>query len=659
MRLVHSSRQKDYRDPPGALHAGATVRLSLRVWPEDTQIQSIYLAYAYGLYQFQSSRSRMLLQPVATAAGDAVPRGPVFPETGTDCFYSAALRLPTEPGLFFYWFEIESTSGTIWYTCDREVGDGLGVISGSRPHFLPGEAHAPVAWQITVYAPDFDVPEWLKGAVIYQIFPDRFRRDAAFTEERFEDPLRPERIHHAEWQEDVDIAGKPETGYIACDFFGGSLRGILEKIDYIANLGVTVIYLNPIFASRSNHRYDTGDYEQIDPMLGSIEDFQALCSAALDRGIRIILDGVFSHTGADSRYFNKYGRYTGVGAYQEAIGQGQSPYGSWYVFHRKGNQLYYDSWWGFQDLPSVNEHDLEYRSYITGPNGIVRRWLRLGASGWRLDVSDELPDSFLRDLRTSIKAEKPDAALLGEVWEDASHKISYGSYRDFLLGNTHDHVMGYPFQQALTGWLAGHFPAERLFILLENLHDHYPTPSFLTSFNLISSHDIPRAITTMAGAPDPGKREQQALIKLSPEERRKGEALLRLAVLFQMIYPGCPVIYYGDETGMEGYRDPFNRRTFPWGQENTDLQTWFGWLGRLRRDWPVLCLGQAKLILTSGDCLAMTRWLDQSDGPQNVLLVMNRSSLEQTVELPARKIVLPPFGWLLEADGKPLEPPPT
>jgi 4-alpha-glucanotransferase len=341
---------------------------------------------------------------------------------------------------------------------------------------VPGEAHSPTAWQITVHAPEFDVPDWLKGAVIYQIFPDRFRRDLAFTPERFEDPLRPERIHHDDWSEDVDIAGKPETGYIACDFFGGSLKGISEKIDYIASLGVTVIYLNPIFASRSNHRYDTGDYEKIDPILGSIEDFQSLCAVALQRGIRIILDGVFSHTGADSRYFNKYGRFPGVGAYQEAIGQGQSPYGSWYVFHRKGSQLYYDSWWGFQDLPSVNEHELEYRSYLAGPNGIVRRWLRLGASGWRLDVSDELPDSFLRDLRSSIKTEKPDAALRGELWEDASNKISYGSYHDFLLGNTHDHLMGYPFQQALMGWLAGHFPAERLFAILETLHDHYPAP---------------------------------------------------------------------------------------------------------------------------------------------------------------------------------------
>ena len=649
MRLVHNSRQQDFRDPPGALNAGTTVRLSLNIWPEETAVHGVYLAYAYGLYQFQSSRSRMTMQALPTP--EAMPEP--TPEAG--CLYTLNLPLPAEPGLFFYWFEIETTAGIVWYTCDREGADGCGLVSGSRPHYLPGEAHAPAAWQITIHDPLFTVPGWLNGAVIYQIFPDRFHRDVSFTLDRFTDPLRPERIYHHDWNSDVDIAGKLETGYIACDFFGGSLNGIREKLDYIANLGATVIYLNPVFAARSNHRYDTGDYEQIDPLLGSLDDFQALCLEAGARGIRIILDGVFSHTGADSRYFNKYNRYPDIGAYQEAIGQGQSPFGSWYVFQRKGNQLYYDSWWGFQDLPSVNENDLEYRSYIAGPTGIARRWLRLGASGWRLDVSDELPDSFLRDLRIAIKTEKPDAAMLGEVWEDASNKVSYGSYRDFLLGSTLDHVMGYPFQQALIGWLAGSFPAERLSVLLENLREHYPSPAFITNFNLISSHDIPRAMTALAGAPDPVKRDLQARMKLNLEERAKGESLLRLAVLFQMIYPGCPVIYYGDETGMEGYRDPFNRRTFPWGMENKNLQDWFGWLGRMRRDWAVLRAGLVKLLLTAGDCLVMVRWLSESaEGPRHVLLAMNRGNTEHRIDLPGRKIVLPPYGWLLEADSKPV-----
>ena len=328
---------------------------------------------------------------------------------------------------------------------------------------------------------------------------------------------------------------------------------------------VSVIYLNPIFEARSNHRYDTADYLKIDPLLGTQADFGDLCSAARSRGIRIILDGVFNHTGADSRYFNKYNRYAEVGAWQEANGAGISPYSSWYSFTRSDGQVSYDAWWGFAELPGVNEQDLNYRDFITGPDGVVRHWLRLGASGWRLDVSDELPDFFLRAIRRAVKEEKDDAAVIGEVWEDASNKISYGHYRDFLLGQTHDTVMNYPFQRALIGWLSGHFSAMWLHHQLETLREHYPKPAFYAAYNLISSHDIERALTTLAGDPDPGSREEQARLHLSKEQRTLGEKLMRLAVLFQMVYPGCPVIYYGDEIGMEGYRDPFNRRTFPLG----------------------------------------------------------------------------------------------
>ncbi|MEA4888476.1 MAG: glycoside hydrolase family 13 protein [Clostridiaceae bacterium] len=640
MRLLHSSRLTDYREPFGALPAGSTVRLAIRLWPENTEVRRIYLSYAYGLYTFQTSRNRLQIQTGNTEC---------------DSFsYQVSLRLPMEPGLFFYWFEIETSGGLLYYTLDRETSDGRGLVGNNRPRYLPGEPHAPAAWQITLYDPGFQTPDWLAGAVIYQIFPDRFRRDKDFTPARFQNMQRPERIYHEDWSEEVDIAGRPETGYIACDFFGGSLNGIREKLDYIRDLGVTVIYLNPVFQARSNHRYDTGDYEQIDPLLGDENDFVELCREAAERGIHILLDGVFSHTGADSRYFNKYGRYPETGAYQEALGQGDSPYGSWYVFHPKGGQLYYDSWWGFQELPSVNEQDLLYRAYIAGTNGIARRWLRLGAAGWRLDVSDELPDSFLRDLRLAIRQEKPDAVLLGEVWEDASNKISYGSYRDFLFGRTHDHVMGYPFQQALVGWLAGTLPAERLQIMLETLREHYPPACFASNFNLISSHDIPRAITVLAGAPDPGNREAQACIFLDLEARRRGEALLRLAVLFQMVYPGCPVIYYGDETGMEGYRDPFNRRTFPWNQENRALQEWFGQLGRWRRDWPVLRTGDCRFILAAGDCLALERSRAGQDmaSPNTVFLAINRKNEPQTLELTGRRILLPPYGCLLEADGE-------
>ncbi len=640
MRLLHQSRSDFFRKPYGAVPTGTEVCLKLQVWPEDQDVRSVCLGYAYGLNAFQESRARMGKMPAAADFS----------------VYQIDLRLPGDACLFFYWFEIETGNGRFFYTADRENAAGRGQISPSRPRYLPGEAHFPAPWQITVYLKDFQAPDWLPGAVIYQIFPDRFNRDAQFSPARFQKQALPERIFHEAWQEEVDIHGRPETGYLACDFFGGSLNGIREKLDYLMGLGVTILYLNPVFQARSNHRYDTGDYEKIDPLLGTEADFQALCQDAAAKGIRIILDGVFSHTGADSRYFNKYGRYPDAGAWQEMTGQGPSPYGSWYVFHQKGDQLYYDSWWGFQDLPSVNENDLAYRDYMTGPQGIVRRWLRLGAAGWRLDVSDELPDDFLRDLRRAVKAEKPDAILLGEVWEDASQKISYGSYRDFLLGRTHDMIMGYPFQQALIGYLSGHFPAERLHHLLEALRENYPLPCFYSSYNLISSHDILRAITALAGLPDPGNREAQARIRLSENARQRGEALLKLAVLFQMAFPGCPVIYYGDETAMEGYRDPFNRRTFPWGQENQALQQWFAALGNLRRTYPVLRTGDYQMHQASGDCVLFTRNLNAGidvfqkpqSGPDQALVAINRSPEARTVQFGARLIQLPGYGGLLE-----------
>jgi 4-alpha-glucanotransferase len=654
MQLIHKSRSPVFRRPYGAVPAGSKVRIALQVQPEESEIKGVYLAYAYGLYSFQSSRCRLAVVDAHMAAAEALDPG--WQAYGTE------LRMPVESGLLFYWFEIDTGHGIVYLTRDRDNHLGGGVYAQNKPRWLPGEPHSPTAWQITIYNPAFHTPEWLSGAVIYQIFPDRFHRDAAFSADRFVKTNQPERIFHQDWHEDVDIAGKPETGYIASDFFGGSLNGIREKLPYINELGVTVIYLNPIFRARSNHRYDTGDYEKIDPLLGTEVDFVALCREAQQLGIRIILDGVFSHTGADSRYFNKFGRYPDIGAWQEATEGAPSPFGSWYGFHRKGDQLFYDSWWGFPDLPSVNEHDLTFRETITGEDGIARRWLRLGAAGWRLDVSDELPDGFLRELRQATRQEKPDSSLLGEVWEDASNKISYGSYRDFLLGNTHDHVMGYPFQQALIGWLSGHFAAERMHHLLETLREHYPPMAFSASFNLISSHDIMRAITALAGPPDPGNREIQANLFLTQDQRTHGEALLRLAVLFQMVYPGCPVIYYGDETGMEGYRDPFNRRTFPWGRENKDLQAWFGKLGRLRRDWPVLRNGTTR-IYAHRDCVAIERTLDpqpaedsaDQSGPGHVLVAINRSYEARTMNLNGRTLHLQPTGWLFEADGKPAD----
>lgn len=646
LKLKHDSRVSRYRSPYGALPENASVKLEVSLQTDaNTTVQSVALCYAYGLNQFRESRIRM---NQVKAQGNATR-------------YRRTLRMPQERGLFFYWFEVSCDEGRAYFTVDPDSLVGGARRSEHRPHFHHGSLPQPLPWQITVHAADLKVPDWLIGNLFYQIFPDRYRRDRDFDPQRFDDHAAPERIHHDDWEEDVDFRGKEETGYLACDFFGGSLAGIEENLDHIAELGAGAIYLNPIFQARSNHRYDTGDYENIDPLLGDVNAFRRLCRKAKERGIHIMLDGVFSHTGADSRYFNKLGRYEGTGAYQEAIGQGLSEYSSWYGFHRRGDDLTYDSWWGFPDLPSVNEYDLAYMDYITGEKGIVRRWLKEGASGWRLDVSDELPDAFLRAIHRAARMEKDDAAIMGEVWENASHKISYGAFRDFLFGPTHDTIMGYPFQQALTGWLCGAQSTEGMAAALETLREQYPLPCFYSSFNLISSHDIPRAITQMAGDPDPGSREQQATMRLSDEQRQRGEKLMRLAFFFQIMFPGSPSIYYGDELGMEGYRDPFNRRTFPQTiPQDHDLLAAFQKLGPLRRQWSVLRRGHFRFLEIGTDHVVLCRSFEQGkdvfgqdgDGPQKVVAALQRSDQTLAISVEGTKETLPPYGALLWADGE-------
>ncbi len=666
MKAFHQSRLSRYRQPFGALPALSTVTLAISLTPEAQEIDevtAVYLCYAYGLQQFQESRQRMnLRESPESPPGESQQKliehpWPCNLLTETQD-YVTSLTLPCEPGLFFYWFEIQTGNCRFYYNCDL-YGDGSGWIGHQRPRFHPGDAHHPNPFQITVFNAEFSVPSWMIGAVLYQIFPDRFNRDAGFTPARFNDNEveRQERIFHLDWAEDVDIHGKPETGYIACDFFGGSLRGITEKLDYLQRFGVSILYINPIFEARSNHRYDTADYERVDPLLGTNADLIVLCSEAEQRGIHMILDGVFSHTGADSRYFNKFGRYKEVGAYQEMCGIGISKFTNWYTFHRKDDDVFYDSWWGFQDLPNVSEHDLSFREYIAGKDGILRTWLRRGVSGFRLDVSDELPDNFLREIRRVVRDENPDAAIIGEVWEDASHKISYGVHRDFLFGNTHDCIMGYPFQKALLDWLSQNESSRGLVNMLETLRENYPLESFYSSMNLISSHDIPRAITVLAGLPDPGSREAQARTHLSQPARRRGLALLKLAYLFQIAFPGIAVIYYGDETGLEGYRDPFNRRTFPWGEEDHDLQAWFSNLGQLRRSLPVLRSGFVRLTCDGDNVVIIERYLDLGrdvfghfvDGPEHIRVAINRSPNPVTIAWAWGEQVLPAYGGILRS----------
>ena len=408
---------------------------------------------------------------------------------------------------------------------------------------------------------------------MYQIFPDRFFFSGESKREGRED-----REYHNSWEELPEWRPNKDGIITNTDFFEGDLKGITQKLDYLQELGVTCIYLNPIFEAYSNHRYDTASYEDIDPLLGNEEDFKTLCEEAKKRGIRIVNDGVFSHTGSDSKYFNRQGRYKTIGAFNSK----ESPYFSWYDFN---NWPYgYNSWWGFDTLPNTREDDPGYNEYINGENGIIRKWIKAGNSGWRLDVADELPDVFIENLRKAVKAQDDQAIVIGEVWEDASNKESYGSRRKFLLGDQLDTVMNYPFRSAILEYLKGidafHI-MEGILCILEN----YPRPVIRNLMNFITTHDTERAITILAGEPLNGRnREFQFNTKMTEEQRGYGVRLMRLAAGLMFTLPGFPCVYYGDEAGVEGYKDPFNRSTYPWGKEDKTLLEWHKSLGKVRRE---------------------------------------------------------------------------
>lgn len=496
--------------------------------------------------------------------------------------------------LYKYHFEYDTSWGT---SRIYHAGNGLAAIKGD------GED-----WQLTIYDKDFHTPEWLRGGIIYQIFPDRFASSGTKKQNVPSDRvLRTDRDGDPYW---IPTA---EGKVLNNDYFGGDLNGIEQKLGYLKSLGVTCIYLNPIFEAQSNHRYDTADYEKIDAMLGTEKDFKSLCESAKKLGIRIMLDGVFSHTGDDSRYFNRYSRYDSLGAYQSK----KSPYYGWYKFNKWPDD--YESWWGIEILPEVNEDNSDFIEYITGKNGIARKWLKLGASGWRLDVADELPDEFLDEFRKAVKEEKADGLVLGEVWEDASNKSSYGKLRRYLLGKQLDSVMNYPFAGAVIDFIRdanAELFASRVMSIVEN----YPKEVLDVLMNHLSTHDTMRAITALAGENCAYRdRKWQSTHSLDEREYHYGMKLLMAASAMQFALPGVPTIYYGDEAGMQGYKDPFNRRCYPWGKENGELVEWYKKLGKIRNENRVFKDGRFEILSAVAGCVAFSRKNDD----EAILVISN------------------------------------
>ncbi len=542
------SRDLFYKTPFGAVPAGRQLSLRLRLPKSSRSAEPLLLV-------FEADRWR---QPAAQIG--------LLPQGGDDAFdYFACSFTAPWPGLFFYCFEYSGENGR---TRVLRTAGGKG-----RP-----EGEGGGLWQLTVYDPALATPAPLRGGVMYQIFPDRFRRGGL---PGAQPPSG--RTLREDWGGLPKYLPDPDGEYRPDDFFGGDLPGILQKLPYLAGLGVTALYLNPIFEAHANHRYNTADYLRVDPLLGEDADFALLCREAERLGISVLLDGVFSHTGSDSVYFNREGRYGPGGAYNDP----QSPYFGWYSFTDYPDG--YESWWGFETLPNVNETHPGYLEFICGPGGVVQKWMELGAKGWRLDVADELPDRFLDRFTAAVKGFDPQAAVVGEVWEDASNKSSYGKRRRYLLGGQLDSVMNYPLRQAILDFIR-HGQGVQLYETLMTLLENYPAPVVHGLMNSLSTHDVPRAVTALAGPPMQGGDRvwQAAHHSLTPEAYARGRVMLMAAAVLQYTLPGLPCLYYGDEAGLAGYRDPFNRCCYPWGSEDTGLLDFFRLLGRLRSECGLL-----------------------------------------------------------------------
>ena len=475
-------------------------------------------------------------------------------------------------GTYRYRFEIYSGEEILY--CGKGKG-GEAVIGEWLPE-----------WQLSVYASNYATADFIKGGVVYQIFVDRFCASGNAPEPRYGIKKN--------WTDDVTICD-PDGKYRANDFFGGNFDGMTEKLPYLQSLGVTAIYLSPIFSSNSNHRYDTADYNVVDPVLGGDEAFLRFLRACKRRGMEVILDGVFNHTGADSVYFNKFGHFDSLGAYQSK----ESPYYDWYTFYDFPEK--YHCWWGCTVVPTVARDAQGFHELIAGKNGLLRKWTKAGVKGWRLDVVDELSEYFVKKIRESIKSTDKNALLIGEVWEDASTKYSYGEEREYFFGYDLDGVMNYVFRDAIHAYI-GDGDGEKFVESVLTIMENYPKRSLDTCLTMIDSHDTVRAINAFAGVNGFGmSKEEKKAYRLSEEEYARGKRRLMIASALQYFLPGVPSLYYGDEAGLQGFEDPLNRRPYPWGKEDRELLEHYRRLGQLRAEYRDDFKGEAKLSSENGD----------------------------------------------------------
>jgi cyclomaltodextrinase len=526
--------------------------------------------------------------------------------------------------IYGYWFEaqiagtrfvLHNNRDPVFWT--REKGSG-GMSSVDA---WPASSRAIRRFRQTVFDAGFTVPDWVPDVVYYYIFPDRFRNGNSANDpkpgvSKYHDHTVE---FHADWNDKPFVPGSGDGSdrYYNNDFFGGDLEGIIQKLDYIRELGANALYMTPIFKAASNHKYDTADYLQVDPGFGTNADFQRLTAEAARRGIRVIPDTSLNHTGSDSVYFNRFGNHGRDGAFQGGTINPESPYAKWYRLDpsQTDPNKQYKGWVDVSDLPELDKASSGWRDFAFGAKeSVMKTWLDRGAAGWRMDVVPWVSDDFWRAWRSAIKRHRPDALTVAETWFDASK---------YFLGDMFDSTMNYIFRNTVLEYAAG-AKARSLYPNLELMREAYPPQAFYALMNLLSSHDQARALHQF------GWHADTTDAKVIAEARQR----LKLAVLFQMTFPGAPTVYYGDEVAVTGGDDPYSRATYPWadrgGKPDADMLASFKQLIGLRNQHAVLRRGTIDAPLFLDDhCIVLLRRHHQ----QVALTATNNSTVEQTIAL--------------------------
>lgn len=669
--IKYDSKDSTYKAPFGAVATGENVTFTITTGTDATKVN----LYVKGIEKKNVTMKK---------SGEAVDG--VQKWTATTSF--------AKLGEYQYFFAISAGSSVKVYA-DDDGFYGTGKVC---------ELTELDPYDLVVYKSGYETPDWMKNAVVYQIFPDRFfdgdesnnqaqtsargEEDYEYIKDWYTLPENPEQEGLLTKEEYEATGAYYGDGNWSNEIYGGDLEGITDRIEYLKALGVTVIYLNPVFSSISSHRYDTSDYNIVDPILGDLGDFEELVEVAKANDMHIVLDGVFNHVSDDSKYFDRYYKYLEagtdtIGAYPywayvydymkdknvdqtaaekaakayftENYGIKDYSYTTWFdifkdkvltgddeqpvkdnIGQRAGKEVYnYDGWWGYDSMPvikSTNGSEFQtgdWADEIIGNDektSVTQYWLEKGSDGWRLDVANEVSDETWQEFRQSVKALDDDYVIIGEIWDDATK---------YLLGDMYDSVMNYVFRDAVLAYAKGGASADTM-NTLEKLRERYPEEAFYAMMNLVGSHDTTRVLSYLNGTND--DRKQTDVANAFPTYENTSDLAKKqqyLVAFMQFTYAGAPTIYYGDEIGMVGADDPDDRRAFEWGKGNKELVTWYATLANIRSKYSALRTGTVEPFSTNSDSILS---YVRSDNKNTMIVLANNKNEEQSVTIDLAEI---------------------